>query len=81
MQPTPAKENAMRPTTLLAPVIEVERRVIAAERQRFAIAVDELTGGFEISEEEILDDLLYPSDHLAPQRPAGPSRGGPARSR
>jgi hypothetical protein len=70
----------MRPMTLLAPVIEAERRVIANERQRFELDVDALTDGFEVSEEEILDDLLYPADHRAPRRPAGAARAQAAAS-
>jgi hypothetical protein len=60
--------------TLLAPVIEAERRVIANERQRFELDVDALTDGFEVSEEEILDDLLYPADHRAPTRAVARAR-------
>jgi hypothetical protein len=63
------KEDAMRPTTLLSPLIAAERRVIAAEKRHLEIDPGELADAFEIDEEEILDDLQYPADHRAMQRP------------
>jgi hypothetical protein len=70
MQLTAIKEAPMRAATLLAPVIEAEKRLISAPGRvlpfpgrRFEIDHEELARSVEISDEEILDDLLYPADH------------------
>ena len=62
----------MRTATLLAPVIAAEKRLISAPRlvlppprRRLEIDRQELIRSVEISDDEILDDLLYPADHRA----------------
>jgi hypothetical protein len=65
----------MRAATLIAPVIAAERRLVAVERRIVGapsrgldVDFDDLARSIEVSEEEILDDLLYPSDHTAARR-------------
>jgi hypothetical protein len=67
MQLIATKEDPMRALSLLAPALEVERRYLEVDEM-------ELIGSFEITEEEILDDLLYPADHRA-ARSGGPESG------
>jgi hypothetical protein len=69
MQLIPTKEDAMRAATLLSPLAAAPRGAFAAPRRRLEIRPEELIGAVEISEEEILDDLLYPADRSAPRRP------------
>jgi hypothetical protein len=58
MQLTVLKEDAMRAQALLAPAAAVEKRYLELDEE-------ELIGSVEITQEEILDDLLFPSDHRA----------------
>ncbi|HSI79534.1 MAG TPA: hypothetical protein VK919_02675 [Solirubrobacterales bacterium] len=71
----------MTPTALLRPVIAAERRMLAAPRGAFGIRKHELVASVEVSEGEIMDDLLYPAaarpDRLAPAGANGSER--PAR--
>lgn len=62
----------MRTATLFAPVIAAEKRLISApkrvlpsSRRHLEIDPEALIPPVEISEDEILDDLLYPADHRA----------------
>jgi phosphohistidine phosphatase SixA len=62
----------MRTATLLAPVIAAEKRLLSAPRRvlpapsrRLEIDWEHLIRSVEISDDEILDDLLYPADHRA----------------
>jgi hypothetical protein len=65
MQLGTTKEDPMRTATLLAPVSAAERRLISAPTRRLEINREDLIRSIEISEDEILDDLLYPADHRA----------------
>jgi hypothetical protein len=69
---TKTKEDPLRTATLFAPVIAAEKRLVSAPKRflsaptsPFEINRADLIPSVEISEEEILDDLLYPSDHRA----------------
>jgi hypothetical protein len=60
----------MRTARLLAPVSAAEKRLISAPRRilparrgRHEINWEDLIRSVELSEDEILDDLLYPADH------------------
>jgi phosphohistidine phosphatase SixA len=44
-------------------LISAPRRILPAPRSRHEITREELIRFVEISEDEILDDLLYPADH------------------
>jgi hypothetical protein len=62
------------PTSLFAPIVAAERRLISAPtralpiaRRRFELNWEDLIRSVEISDEEVLDDLLYPADHRALQ--------------
>jgi len=66
----------MTPTALLRPVIAVERRVTAAPGRRLGVSSQDLVDSVEISEAEILDDLLYPSRRFAVEAGADPTRNG-----
>ena len=67
----------MTPTALLRPVIAVERRVTAAPGRRLGVSSQDLVDSVEISEAEILDDLLYPSRRPgAVEAGADPARNG-----
>jgi hypothetical protein len=57
MQLTVAKEAPMRAPSSTVP-LETERRFLELDEK-------ELIGSVEITEEEILDDLLYPADRRA----------------
>jgi hypothetical protein len=58
MQLTVLKEDAMRAQALLAPAAAVEKHYLELDEEQ-------LIGSVEITEEEILDDLLFPADHRA----------------
>jgi hypothetical protein len=45
--------------------VRVPLRLISSQESRFEIDSGELARSVEITEEEILDDLLYPADHRA----------------
>jgi hypothetical protein len=66
MQLTSVKEDPMRAEALLAPAVAVEKRYLELDEE-------ELIASFEITQEEILDDLLYPADHRAAQSTALPA--------
>jgi hypothetical protein len=77
MQLAATKEGQMRTGTLSAPVIGTQRRltspprrVLPAPGRRFELDREELIRSIEITDDEILDDLLYPADHRA-VRPGG----------
>jgi hypothetical protein len=53
MQLMERKESLMRPLSLLPPAVAEDRDLEIDEKG--------LIGSFEISEEEILEDLLYPA--------------------
>jgi len=55
----------MRTATLFAPVSAAEKRLVSAPRRRFEIDREELLRSIAITDDEILDDLLYPADHRA----------------
>jgi hypothetical protein len=59
MQLAPTKECLMRALSPLAPALQAEKRHLTLADQK------ELIVSFEITEDEILDDLLYPADHRA----------------
>ena len=67
----------MRTARLLAPVgvgekrlLSAPRRILPPPRRRHEINRENLIRSVEISEDEILDDLLYPADHRV-VRPGG----------
>jgi hypothetical protein len=65
MQLTQIEEVPMRTATLFAPVIAAEKRLVSLPGRRFEVDRKELSRSIEISEDEILDDLLYPADRRA----------------
>jgi hypothetical protein len=64
MQPSLADTNhqeqeaPMRFISLIAPALLAETRYVE-------IVPEQIAGSVEVTEEEILDDLLYPADHRA----------------
>jgi hypothetical protein len=62
----------MRALSFATPALERGKRYLELDEK-------ELIGSFEIKEEEILDDLLYPADHRALRSPGSHSGRSEAR--
>jgi hypothetical protein len=68
------KEAPMRAISLIAPALLAETRYVDLVPEQIARSV-------RVSEEEILDDLLYPADHSAVRKSATASRSPDAGER
>jgi hypothetical protein len=68
------EEAPMRAISLIAPALLAETRYVELVPEQIARSV-------RISEEEILDDLLYPADHSAVGKPVAERRSRDSGSR
>lgn len=64
----------MRAISLIAPALLAETRYVDLDPQQIARSI-------RVSDEEILDDLLYPADHTAVQKSATARPAGDAAAR
>jgi hypothetical protein len=64
----------MRAISLIAPALLAETRYVDLDPQQIARSI-------RVSDEEILDDLLYPADHTTVRKSATARRAGDAAAR